>query len=196
LSAGKLHPIYFATGGETEERTWLRGRSLGLISSRVRFSSFSFSNAVHRSLSTFDDAITRRRPGSKHIHRSPIISHGPNEQWSGDGHDKGVNVPGLAVYGWRDVYSGKFLAARFMPSNRLMVNVHWFFLDLVCSLGGEFESSNQFPRVELKSCFFGLLSPPDISSFSYLTHSHRIPSHLCYRSRIRGQRSGCYSSRF
>ncbi|RXK42187.1 hypothetical protein M231_00544 [Tremella mesenterica] len=76
------------------------------------------------------EGLQSRRPGSKKVARFPIISVGPNEQWSIDGHDK-LSSYGIGIYGIRDVYSGRLLALQAMPSNRRSEDVHCIFVDTV-----------------------------------------------------------------
>lgn len=85
-----------------------------------------------------EENLAKRQPGAKTIKRRPIISVGPNEQWSLDGHDKMKNVgPGMGVYGIRDVYSGRFLSLVLLPSNRKSKNIHWVYLEAVYQCKGE-----------------------------------------------------------
>ncbi|EIW73067.1 hypothetical protein TREMEDRAFT_59229 [Tremella mesenterica DSM 1558] len=81
------------------------------------------------------EGVKSRRPGTKKIQRFPIISVGPNEQWSIDGHDK-LSSYGIGIYGIRDVYSGRLLLLKAMPSNRRSTDVHSMFLDTIVKLGG------------------------------------------------------------
>ncbi|KAF9006806.1 hypothetical protein BDZ89DRAFT_1079590 [Hymenopellis radicata] len=62
------------------------------------------------------EAFQSRAPGQKVIHRTPLVSLGPNEEWSMDGHDK-LAKAGFGVYGIRDKYSGFFLHYQVVPSN-------------------------------------------------------------------------------
>ncbi|EIW68671.1 hypothetical protein TREMEDRAFT_22270, partial [Tremella mesenterica DSM 1558] len=81
------------------------------------------------------EGLQSRRPGSKKVARFPIISVGPNEQWSIDGHDK-LSSYGIGIYGIRDVYSGRLLALQAMPSNRQSEDVHCIFVDTVLKVTG------------------------------------------------------------
>jgi hypothetical protein len=58
-----------------------------------------------------------RHPTAKKIVRTPLTSAGPNEEWSGDGHDK-INKLGFGIYGIRDKASGKWLGLWLVPNNR------------------------------------------------------------------------------
>jgi len=87
------------------------------------------------------ESLAQRRPGAAKIHRTQLFSAGPNEQWSIDGHDK-LSAYGFGIYGIRDVYSGRFLALKAMPSNRTLVNAVWVYMDTVCKLGG---TTNHLP---------------------------------------------------
>ncbi|EIW65468.1 hypothetical protein TREMEDRAFT_36232, partial [Tremella mesenterica DSM 1558] len=79
--------------------------------------------------------LATRQPGSRKVVRSPIISVGPNEQWSIDGHDK-LSAYGIGIYGIRDVYSGRLLSLQAMPSNRCSDDVHCVFLNAAIKFGG------------------------------------------------------------
>ncbi|EIW70460.1 hypothetical protein TREMEDRAFT_29091 [Tremella mesenterica DSM 1558] len=79
--------------------------------------------------------LQNRSRGSRRLRRFPIISAGPNEQWSMDGHDK-LAMWGFGIYGIRDVYSGFLLALHAFPSNRLAANVHWLFLETILEQKG------------------------------------------------------------
>ncbi|RXK34840.1 hypothetical protein M231_07902 [Tremella mesenterica] len=93
-------------------------------------------NAVYRQLQMIDpQGLQNRSRGSRRLRRFPIISAGPNEQWSMDGHDK-LAMWGFGIYGIRDVYSGFLLALHAFPSNRLAANVHWLFLETILEQKG------------------------------------------------------------
>ncbi|EIW72667.1 hypothetical protein TREMEDRAFT_58836 [Tremella mesenterica DSM 1558] len=81
------------------------------------------------------EGLQSRRPGHKKVPRFPIISVGPNEQWSIDGHDK-LSSYGIGIYGIRDVYSGRLLALQAMPSNRRSEDVHCIFVNTVLKAAG------------------------------------------------------------
>ena len=84
------------------------------------------------------EGVEKRKLGqSKNLHRFPIVSLGPDEQWSMDGHDK-LSKQGFGIYGIRDVFSGKILALEAFPSNRLANNVHWLYLRTVLQAGGQY----------------------------------------------------------
>ncbi|EIW69241.1 hypothetical protein TREMEDRAFT_16842, partial [Tremella mesenterica DSM 1558] len=52
-----------------------------------------------------------------------------------DGHDK-LAAYGIGIYGIRDVYSGRLLSLKAMPSNRHSEDVHCVFLDAALKFGG------------------------------------------------------------
>ncbi|EIW72800.1 hypothetical protein TREMEDRAFT_25213, partial [Tremella mesenterica DSM 1558] len=81
------------------------------------------------------NGIASRLPRSRKMVRSPIISIGPNEQWSIDGHDKLASF-GIGIYGIRDVYSGRLLSLQAMPSNRRSDDVHCIYINTVVKVGG------------------------------------------------------------
>ncbi|KAJ3816541.1 hypothetical protein F5880DRAFT_1706300, partial [Lentinula raphanica] len=47
------------------------------------------------------EGFQQRAPGTKVIHRTPLVSNGPNDEWSMDGHDK-LAKAGFEIYGIRD----------------------------------------------------------------------------------------------
>lgn len=63
------------------------------------------------------DAAQERAPGRKRIYRSVLVSKGPNEEWSIDGHDKMTDL-GMPIYGIVDKFSGKILSMEIVPNNR------------------------------------------------------------------------------
>ncbi|KIJ40770.1 hypothetical protein M422DRAFT_256186 [Sphaerobolus stellatus SS14] len=74
-------------------------------------------------------------PTSKRIKRRPLVNIGIHEEWSGDGHDKLKRI-GLAIYGIRDVWSGKWLGLWVIPDNRLKDVIAYLWLCLVEEYGG------------------------------------------------------------
>jgi hypothetical protein len=76
-----------------------------------------------------------RHPEACKVVHVPLTSLGPNDEWSGDGHDKLKKI-GMAVYGIRDKASGKWLSLKIMPNNRLNIAVAYLYLCLVEELGG------------------------------------------------------------
>ncbi|KIJ46755.1 hypothetical protein M422DRAFT_249480 [Sphaerobolus stellatus SS14] len=76
-----------------------------------------------------------RDPTSKRIKRRALVNIGIHEEWSGDGHDKLKRI-GLAIYGIRDVWSGKWLGLWVIPDNRLKDAVAYLWLSLVEEYGG------------------------------------------------------------
>ena len=76
-----------------------------------------------------------RQPGKRHIERTPLVSLGPNHEWSADGHDKLAGI-GFPIWGVRDKFSGKWLKLWVIPDNRLKDATVILFLKLVLELGG------------------------------------------------------------
>ncbi|KIJ30748.1 hypothetical protein M422DRAFT_267689 [Sphaerobolus stellatus SS14] len=76
-----------------------------------------------------------RDPTAKRIKRRALVNVGIHEEWSGDGHDKLKRI-GLAIYGIRDVWSGKWLGLWVIPDNRLKDVVAYLWLSLVEEYGG------------------------------------------------------------
>lgn len=90
------------------------------------------SEFMHQVRPTDFDVRARR---SLPLPRSTLNFLGPNHQWSADGHDKLTQI-GFPIYAFRDAWSGYVLGARIMPSNRKMIHVLDFYLDLVQQYGG------------------------------------------------------------
>ena len=82
------------------------------------------------------DGYVRRNPLNMKIKRSPLSSLGPNDEWSADGHDKLIKI-GIAVYGFRDKATGKWLSLRVVPNNRLNLVITYLYLSLVEERGGK-----------------------------------------------------------
>jgi hypothetical protein len=87
------------------------------------------------------EGFEARYPDAKKIPRYPVTSLGPNDEWSGDGHDK-LNKIGFGVYGIRDKASGKWLGLWVVPNNRLGEVVAYLYLCLVEELGGKVSCIN------------------------------------------------------
>lgn len=89
------------------------------------------------------EGFAGRVPGKKVIHRTPLVSLGPDEEWSMDGHDK-LAKAGFGIYGIRDKFSGRFLHYRVVPSNRYAAVVGILFLECVVKYG----SASFFPSTK------------------------------------------------
>lgn len=76
------------------------------------------------------EGFQQRAPGRKVIHRTALVSPGPNDEWSMDGHDKLAKL-GFEIYGIRDKFSGKFLWYRVVPSNRYAAVVGVILLECI-----------------------------------------------------------------
>ncbi|KIJ37127.1 hypothetical protein M422DRAFT_260518 [Sphaerobolus stellatus SS14] len=76
-----------------------------------------------------------RDPTSKRIKRRALVNLGIHEEWSGDGHDKLKRI-GVAIYGIRDVWSGKWLGLWVIPDNRLKDAIAYLWLSLVEEYSG------------------------------------------------------------
>ena len=75
-------------------------------------------------------------PSSRKIHRVTLISIGPHEQWSKDGHDKLCKI-GFPVHGIRDVWPGKWLGLWVVPNNRSKTIIAYLYFCLIEEQGGE-----------------------------------------------------------
>jgi len=82
------------------------------------------------------EGYVKRHPLHAKVKRSPLTSLGPNDEWSANGHDKLMKI-GIAVYGFRDKASGKWLSLRVVPNNRLNVVIAYLYLSLVEERGGK-----------------------------------------------------------
>jgi hypothetical protein len=82
------------------------------------------------------EGFRQRDPTARRIKRRALVNIGIHEEWSGDGHDKLKRI-GLAIYGIRDVWSGKWLGLWVMPDNRLKDAVAYLWLSLIEEYGGE-----------------------------------------------------------
>lgn len=69
------------------------------------------------------------------IHNGKVISIGPGEGWSCDGHEK-LKQMGYSIYGIRDVW-GKILAYRLVPNARNEHIAEYVYLCAVREAGGE-----------------------------------------------------------
>ncbi|OSD05401.1 hypothetical protein PYCCODRAFT_1443303 [Trametes coccinea BRFM310] len=81
------------------------------------------------------DGFQLRHPTSKKKFRLPLVSLGPDHEWSCDGHDK-LSTIGFPVWGIRDVWSGKWLGLWVVPNNRLKIVTAYLYLRLVHDVGG------------------------------------------------------------
>jgi spermidine/putrescine-binding protein len=81
------------------------------------------------------EGFAKRKPNAKKRHRTQLTSTGPNEEWSGDGHDK-LNKIGIQVYGIRDKASGYWLGLWAVPNNREKEVVAYLYLELIEEYGG------------------------------------------------------------
>lgn len=81
------------------------------------------------------EGYLRRHPCHSKTVRTPLVSLGPNDEWSADGHDKLVKI-GIAIYGFRDKASGYWLSLRVVPNNRLNIIIMYLYLSLVEEKGG------------------------------------------------------------
>ncbi|CAK5279044.1 unnamed protein product [Mycena citricolor] len=77
------------------------------------------------------EGFLKRDPTAKKISRQPKpMMLGPDERWSGDGHDK-VNKYGFGIWMMVDEATLFILGAYLVPNNRLGNVIAWIFLDLV-----------------------------------------------------------------
>ena len=63
------------------------------------------------------EGFSKRTPGAHKMKRTALVSVGPDEEWSVDGHDKLLQA-GFAIYGIRDKWTGRYLLYNVLPSNR------------------------------------------------------------------------------
>lgn len=82
------------------------------------------------------EGYIQRHPCHAKMPRIPLVSLGPNDEWSADGHDKLKKI-GIAIYGFRDKATGYWLSLRVVPNNRLNIVITYLYLSLVEEKGGE-----------------------------------------------------------
>lgn len=87
------------------------------------------------------EGFQNRAPGRKVIHRTPLVSLGPNEEWSMDGHDK-LAKAGFGIYGIRDKWGSLWLHYRVLPSNRYAVVIAIVILECIKKIGSESSTLN------------------------------------------------------
>ncbi|KAK7018706.1 hypothetical protein VNI00_018299 [Paramarasmius palmivorus] len=91
---------------------------------------------IHETMKMQDpEAFADRHPRAKKIHRTQLVALGPNDEWSGDGHDKLTGI-GFPIWGVRDVWSGKWLGLYVLPNNRLKLAIAYVWLKIVKEQGG------------------------------------------------------------
>jgi hypothetical protein len=96
------------------------------------------SDVIEDVMCTHDpEGFTICEPTAKRIHRTALVSIGPREFWSMDGHDK-LNRIGFPVYGIQDVWTGKWLGLWTVPNNRLKNVITCLYLSLVEEYKGIF----------------------------------------------------------
>lgn len=81
-----------------------------------------------------------REPAAKKIKRSVLVSLGPHEEWSGDGHDK-LTAIGFPIWGMRDKWGLQWLGLWVIPNNRLQQAIALLYLRLIKKHGGERSST-------------------------------------------------------
>ncbi|KAG8921117.1 hypothetical protein FRC02_000437 [Tulasnella sp. 418] len=81
------------------------------------------------------EGFERRKPDARKTARVPLTAVGPNDEWSGDGHDK-LSKIGFPIWGLRDKWSGYWLGLWVVPNNRLKNVVAYLFLSAVHEQGG------------------------------------------------------------
>ena len=89
------------------------------------------------------EGFSRRHPEATKVHRVPLMSLGPNDEWSGDGHDKLCKI-GMAIYGIRDKVSGMWLGLWVVPNNCLNIVIAYLYLSLVEECGGDVTILEEF----------------------------------------------------
>jgi hypothetical protein len=84
----------------------------------------------------FPQGFDIRDPNTKKVKRKPLLSLGPNDEWSCDGHDK-LKAYGFPIWGVRDKWSRKWLGLWVVPDNRLGLVIAYLYLRLVRDKGGK-----------------------------------------------------------
>lgn len=93
----------------------------------------------------------KRKPTSRKLKRSALVSVGANAEWSLDGHDKLLSA-GFAIYGIRDKWSGYWLFYVVVPSNRFAAAIGVIYLQCVRKYGGKHTLMNL--RVKLNIQYY------------------------------------------
>ncbi|KIJ36436.1 hypothetical protein M422DRAFT_179437 [Sphaerobolus stellatus SS14] len=75
------------------------------------------------------------QPGTRKVRQSKLVVLGPHYEWSGDGHDKLLEI-GFPIWGIRDVWTGVWLGLWVLPNNRLKIVIGYIYLLLIEKLGG------------------------------------------------------------
>jgi len=89
------------------------------------------------------EGLGRRFPGANRIHRSALVSIGPNHQHHADGHDKlnaqalNMGGVGLGIYGIKDQWTSFLLSLLVVPNNRLACTIGHVHLDTIEKTGGK-----------------------------------------------------------
>ena len=97
-----------------------------------------YSDFIEETMRTRDpEGFNLRLPTVKVIPRNPLTAIGPNDEWSGDGHDKYVKY-GLAIWGIRDKFSRYWLGLWVLPTNRVGRIICYLWLSTVQKYGGEY----------------------------------------------------------
>jgi hypothetical protein len=82
------------------------------------------------------DAFAEHEPTAKKVRCVALVALGRHHEWSGDGHDKLVNI-GFPVWGIRDMWTGKWLGLWTDPDNRLKLAIAYLYLSLFAKVGGK-----------------------------------------------------------
>lgn len=84
------------------------------------------------------DAAAARHPETRKVHHTGLWSIGPNEEWCVDGHEKLLNLMGIAIWGIADKFARIELALWAVPNARLADVPPALILRLILKLGGTF----------------------------------------------------------
>lgn len=88
------------------------------------------------------EATSSRHPETRKHHHTGLWSIGPNEEWCVDGHEKILNLMGIAIWGIVDKFSRLELALYAVPNARLADVPPALILRLILKLGGKLYSVN------------------------------------------------------
>jgi len=110
-----------------------KGQGVGTVKARL-----AFDQGIHIPRDQVRDVMRLhepegfecRNPGSRKVHRTPIVPLGIHERWTADGHDKLYSI-GFPIWAILDFGSQKALGAWVVPSNRLAIVIAYLFLCVV-----------------------------------------------------------------
>ncbi|KAF9474800.1 hypothetical protein BDN70DRAFT_815066 [Pholiota conissans] len=140
------------------------------------------------------EGFLHRAPTAKKIIRSPLLSDGPNHEWSADGHDK-LSSFGFPIWGVRDKWASLWLLLRVVPNNQLKLAIAYLYLSLLYETGGMpiqsttdcgSETTRMFALADaLRAAFSDLPTNGEQPAHRFMRSVHNITvEHGWYRLRV------------